>query len=163
MAQSVISTAILIIAAVIAVVALINAMFPTIYNMSGSVASVSTATNDRMKTDARIIGEGIDPGNAGWLHVYVKNTGKLKITAPNLNLADVYFGSGTDINKCKPAGYSKPTWEYAIQDGNGDTNWDPGETLGILIKTDNYNFKTDSQMVKIVLSSGVSCNDDFTL
>ena len=48
MAQNVISTAILIIAAVIAVVALINGVFPSIYQMSGAMTSVSEASSERM-------------------------------------------------------------------------------------------------------------------
>ena len=78
MAQNVITTAILIIAAVIAVVALINGVFPTIYQMSGSMTTVSDASNDRMKTEIRIICESANATDYT-MNVYLKNAGDQKI------------------------------------------------------------------------------------
>jgi flagellar protein FlaG len=163
MAQNVISTAILIIAAVIAVVVLINAMFPAVYDMSGSVTSISASSNDRMKTDARIICESIDPVDQEALHVYVKNTGRLGIAAQDLSLTDVYFGNGTYMSKARPTGHARPAWEHSILGGNGDSSWDPGETLDVLVQADDYDFSADTQKVKIVLHNGISCEDEFTL
>ena len=162
MAQNTISTAILIIAGIVAAAALINAMFPAVYGISGSVSSVSEASGDRMKTDFTIISEGLDPSVSSTLHVYVKNTGKLTITGANLAKTDVYFGSGSNLYKCK-TGTALPSWQYAIQDGDGDQHWDPGETLDIAISTDNYDFRSDRQIVRLVVYNGVAAGQEFTL
>lgn len=162
MSQNTISTAILIIAGVVAAAALINAMFPAVYSMSGSVTSVSDASSDRMKTDFRIISEGLDPLSSSALHVYVKNTGRLAISGPNLAKTDVYFGSGSALYKCK-AGASLPSWQYAIQDGNGDGTWNPGETMDITITAENYDFRSDRQFVRIAAYNGVATDHEFTL
>lgn len=162
MAQNTISTAILIIAGVVATAALLNAMFPAIYGMSGTVSSVTQASGDRMKTSFKIISEGLDPQDSNTLHVYVKNTGRLKISGPNLAKTDVYFGSGSSIYRCT-AGPSLPSWAYTIQDGNGDQNWDTGETLDVAITAESYDFRADRQQVRLVAYNGVSIGDEFTL
>ena len=160
MAQNVISTAILIIAAVIAVAALINAMLPTVYGLSGSVSSVAGATNDRMRTSAGIICESLN-GSDRMLDVYLKNTGTLKISAHDLGLTDVYFGNGSTLSKCPKTG--TPSWSYALPGGNGDASWDPGETLLITIAAGGYSFRGDAQHVKIVLANGAGIEAKFAL
>jgi flagellar protein FlaG len=162
MAQNTITTAILIIAGVIAAAALINAMFPAVYGFSGSVSSVSEASGDQMKTDFTIISEGLDPSVSSTLHVYVKNTGRLIIASSNLAKTDVYFGNGTNLYKCKYDA-SSPSWQYSIQDGNGDQHWNPGETLDVAISAVNYDFMADRQIVRLVAYNGVTAGEEFTL
>jgi flagellar protein FlaG len=162
MAQNVISTAIIIIAAVIAVVALINGVFPAVYQMSGSMTSVSDASGDRMKTEIKIICES---GNqtAGSLNVYVKNTGDHRLAAAYIGKTDVYFGTGEAMEKCGSDGSSGATWAWSIEGGNGDASWDPGETLDVWLKTANHDFNVPGQHVKIVLYNGVGDEARFTL
>jgi len=162
MSQSTISTAILIIAGVIATAALINALFPSIYGMAGSVTSVSQSSSDRMKTDIKIISEGLDPSVPDTMHMYVKNTGRLKITGANLVKSDVYIANASTTRKCE---YSTgdPSWQYAIRDGNGDGTWDPGETLDIIITAGGYDFHADGQSVTIALYNGVATQEKYSL
>jgi len=154
MAQNTISTAILIIAGVIAAAALINAAFPSLYNVAGSVTSVSESSSDRAKTDISIVSEGLDDG--GSLHVYVKNTGRLAITAPNLAKTDVYYGTGSTMYQSQPL-------QYVIRDDNGNNNLDPGETLDITITAAGYDFTADQQSVAVVLYNGASASDTYRL
>ncbi|HMK47664.1 MAG TPA: hypothetical protein VK436_13650 [Methanocella sp.] len=162
MSQSTISTAILIIAGVIATAALINALFPSIYGMAGSVTSVSQSSTDRMKTDIKIISEGMDPSVSDTMHIYVKNTGRMKITSTNLVKSDVYIANSSTTYKCK---YStgQPSWQYAIKDGNGDSTWDPGETLDIIITAGGYDFHSDGQSVTVALYNGVATHEEYSL
>ena len=157
MAQNVISTAILIIAAVVAVVALINGVFPSVYQMSGSITSVSTASNDRMKTEIKIIYESANQTDHS-INVYVKNTGDQKITAARIGQTDVYFGAGDAIERS-----SSEAWDWSIENGNGDATWDPGETLDIWLRTASHDFTVPGQRVKIVLYNGVGDEATFTL
>lgn len=162
MAQNVISTAILIIATVIAVVALINGIFPAVNKASGSVTSISDASSDRMKAEIRIICESANATNYT-MNVYVKNAGSLEIDPARIAMTDIYFGDGASMERCSRPGSTEPTWEYAIMDGDGDGDWDPGETMNIWIKTVDHDFKHGRQRVKIVLYNGVSAADAFTL
>jgi flagellar protein FlaG len=162
MAQNVIGTAILIIAGVIAVVALINGVFPSIYQMSGSMTTVSDASNDRMKTEIKIICESGNPLNHS-LNVYLKNTGDQKITAAHIGMSDVYFGTGTAMEKCSSDGSSGANWTCSIAGGNEDTTWDPGETLNLWLQTTSHDFNAPGQRVKIVLYNGVGDEATFTL
>jgi archaeal flagellar protein FlaG len=162
MAQNVISTAILIIAAVIAVVALINGVFPSIYQMSGSMTSVSDASNDRMKTEIKIICESANHTDHS-MNVYVKNTGDQKITGANIAKSDVYYGIGDAMGRCSSDGSSGAIWTCSFAGGNGDAIWDPGETLNIWIRTASHDFNAPGQRVKVVLYNGVGDEATFTL
>lgn len=162
MAQNVISTAILIIAAVIAAVALINGVFPTIYQMSGSMTTVSDASNDRMRTEIKIICESANQTENS-INVYLKNSGDQKVTAAHIGLSDVYFGTGEAMERCSRDGSSGATWAWSIDGGNGDSTWDPGETLDIWLKTADHDFNVPGQRVKIVLYNGVGDEATFTL
>jgi archaeal flagellar protein FlaG len=162
MAQNVISTAILIIAAVIAAVALINGVFPTIYQMSGSMQTVSDASNDRMRTEIKIIYESANQTDNS-MNVYLKNSGDEKVTAAHIGQSDVYFGTGEAMERCSSDGSSGATWAWSIDGGNGDSAWDPGETLNLWIKTADHDFSVPGQRVKIVLYNGVGDEATFTL
>jgi flagellar protein FlaG len=162
MAQNVISTAILIIAAVIAAVALINGVFPTIYQMSGSMQTVSDASNDRMRTEIKIIYESANQTDNS-MNVYLKNSGDQKVTAAHIGQSDVYYGTGDAMERCSSDGSSGATWAWSIDGGNGDSTWDPGETLNIWLKTVNHDFNVPGQRVKIVLYNGVGDQATFTL
>jgi flagellar protein FlaG len=162
MAQNVISTAILIIAAVIAVVALINGVFPSVYQMSGSMTTVSDASNDRMKTEIKIICESANLTDHS-LNVYLKNTGDKKITGANLAKSDVYYGIGDAMVRCSSDGSSGAIWTYSFAEGNEDATWDPGETLNLWLQTASHDFNAPGQRVKIVLYNGVGDEATFTL
>jgi flagellar protein FlaG len=162
MAQNVISTAILIIAAVVAVVALINGVFPSIYQMSGSITSVSAASNDRMKTEIKIIYESANATDHS-LNVFVKNTGDQKITSAHIGESDMYYGTGDAMERCGSDAAAGATWTWSIEEGNGDANWDPGETLNIMLQTASHDFNVPAQRVKVVLYNGVGDEATFTL
>ncbi len=164
MAQNVISTAILIIAAVIAVVALINSVFPAIYRMSGSVTSVTDASNDRMNTEIKIIYVCADAGEDHAIDVFVKNTGSKKVPEEKIPYADVYYGSATTgMIRAASSGPAYPYRDASIVEGNGDAQWDPGETLEIRVHTNTYDFMGGRQQVAVVLANGVSDRLEFTL
>jgi archaeal flagellar protein FlaG len=162
MAQNVISTAILIIAAVVAVVALINGVFPSIYQMSGSITSVSDASNDRMKTEIKIICESSNQTDHS-LNVYVKNTGDQKITVANIVKSDIYYGIGDAMERCSRDGAPGAAWAHSIEGGNGDATWDPGETLDLWLQTASHDFNLPGQRIKIILYNGVGDEATFTL
>lgn len=162
MAQEVMSSALLMIATVIATVALINAVYPSIYGMTGSITSVTQTVNDRMKSDIKFVYESSSDDNN--LVVWVKNTGKTQIAMSNLNRTDVFFGkNGKVMNR---AGYNTigfPKWTGSIENDNNNGIWDPTETMKITITTDDHYFSPGDYRVRIVLYNGVYCEEYFTL
>lgn len=157
MAQNVISTAILIIAAVMAVVALINGVFPAIGQMSGSVSSVTDQSNDRMNTEIKIICVSANQTLGHTVDVYVKNTGSAIVKDNRLPDIDVYYGhNDTDMAQAQALA-------SALVTGNGDANWDPGETLLITVSADDYNFTDGQQQIQVVLANGASDHTEYTL
>ena len=164
MAQNVISTAILIIAAIVAVVALINSVLPAVYQLSGSASSAAATSGDRMDTEIKIIHACANRSAGHALDVYVKNTGTSAVPAGKLKYADVYFGSdGAGVSRASAGPASPaPRWSYSILDGDGDASWDPGETLGIWLQTDDYDFTDGRQLVRVVLANGVGDGLEYT-
>lgn len=162
MAQEVMSSALLMIATIIAAVALINAVFPSIYGMSGSITTMTSNVNDRMKCDIKFVYETNDQYNN--LTAWIKNTGKVQILVTNFNNTDVFFGEvGTVMKRAVLNGTSAPNWTYTIENDDGNGRWDSGETLRINITSDQTFKAGRDYKVRVVLYNGVFCEDYFTV
>lgn len=162
MASEVMSSALLMIATIIAAVALINAVFPSIYGMSGSITAVSTNVNDRMKSDIKFIYETSD--HTTQMTAWVKNTGKTSILLSNFNYTDMFYGqSNGAMTRAVLNQTSAPSWTYAIENGDGNGKWDPGETMRITINATTPFLEGNDYRLRITLPNGVYCEDYFTL
>lgn len=158
MAQETISSAILIIAAIIATVVLVNAIYPSLLTTTGSVGSVSAEANSRVSTSVKIT-ETSHP-NSTALFVWVKNIGTAKVPAGELGDTDVYFGDGDNMARVSPAGQGTFGWSYVLEDTDGDGSWGPGETLEILISDPGAAHLTAGvHYVKLVLYNSASVQD----
>ena len=78
MAKEVIVTAILIISSVIAVVAFVNAIIPSVYDLSNSYNSLANNMGDQLKTDIEIVFIHPDGNNVS---VWIKNVGSTRYTS----------------------------------------------------------------------------------
>jgi flagellar protein FlaG len=162
MAQETISTAILIIAGIIATVALVNAVYPSLFTATGSVGSVSDTASDRVKTDIRISMSSLQ--NESSLYVWVKNTGSTEIPAGRLDYTDVYFGDAGSMARAETAGAASFRWSYVLDDTDGDGNWGPGETLQVLVsETGSSHLTPGTHIVKLVLYNSASVEDTVTI
>ncbi|MDI6896368.1 hypothetical protein [Methanocella conradii] len=162
MAQEVVSSALLMIATIIAAVALINAVFPSIYSMSGSITTMTNSVNDRMKCDIKFVYETTDQGNN--LTAWAKNTGKTQIFLTPFNSTDMFYGeTGAVMKRAILNGTSAPRWTYTIENDNGNERWDPGETIRIDIQSDTPFMAGKDYRVRMVLYNGVFCEDYFTV
>jgi flagellar protein FlaG len=162
MASEVISSALLMIATIIAAIALINVVFPSIYGMSGSISMMTDNVNDRMKSDFKIIYETTDESYN--LTAWLKNTGETQLILSRFNSTDVFYG---DINGLMKRALlnstSGPSWTYTIENDNGNGRWDPGETLKISIQADEQFTPGNRYKVRIVLYNGAFCEDYFAV
>jgi len=156
MAKEVIVTAILIISSVIAVVAFVNAIIPSVYDLSNSYNSLANNMGDQLKTAIEIVFIHPDGNNVS---VWIKNVGSTNIPISQLRYSDIFILS--------PAGYSnpvfestsKPSWNCTLANGNDDT-WNRGETLNVSINFDTL--QTGNYQMTFFLYNGVSASDKFS-
>jgi flagellar protein FlaG len=173
MAGESISSALLIIAAVICAGVLIIAIYPAIFTMAGTFGSATHAADQNIRTDFTIVlatNTTINPGSnpsTDAVTVYMKNVGTARIAqADIMNRADVFCG---DIDLIEPLGYTSSNppstvgeWTaYIDNDQITSTStgyWNPGDTLEVyaLIPTPNEVY------FQFVLPNGVSQSVTFS-
>ncbi|MGA9141016.1 MAG: hypothetical protein WBZ29_12375 [Methanocella sp.] len=162
MAQEVLSTAILIIAAVIATAAIVNAVYPSLFAAAGSVTTVSDTASNRVLTDMKIAMASTDGPET--LYVWVKNDGSTKIPETRIAYTDVYFGDHGHMAKASANLSESFRWTYALDDLDSDDDWGPGETLQITI-TDGSgtSFTAGDHDIKLVLYNSASIEGTISL
>ena len=157
MAKEVIVTAILIISSVIAVVAFVNAIVPSVYDLSNSYNSLANNMGDQLKTAIEIVFIHPDGNNVS---VWIKNVGSTSIPLSQLRYSDIFI--------LTPSGYSNPvfhstnsypSWNCTLVNGNDDT-WNRGETLNVSINFDTL--QTGNYQMTFFLYNGVSASDKFS-
>jgi flagellar protein FlaG len=156
MAKEVIVTAILIISSVIAVVAFVNAIIPSVYDLSNSYNTLANNMGDQYKTAIDIIFVHPDENN---VNVWVKNIGSTNIPLSKLRYCDIFIFSHDDYWNPGFESNSTPSWNYTLDNGNSDT-WNPGETLNVSIHF--VTLPNNTYQITYFLYNGVSASDKFS-
>ena len=125
MSSDTFTTAMFLITAVIAAGVLINAVFPVVYQMTGTFASATHNSDERLRTDFNIVATFAKA--SGETQVYMKNIGSRSIPVNDIKKSDVFFGTTTGT--IARLDYQSE-WTYRIH-GNSQDNWAPGDTLEI--------------------------------
>jgi len=161
MSSEAITTAMFLIAAVISAGVLINAVFPVIYSLSGTISSSSHAVDERLSTDIRIV-TTYASGGSHTARIWLKNIGTGRVASTEIEKADVFLGAEGDfIRLSRSTTLSEGTWTYEIlEDTNGQ--WDPGETLYIEGMTSKIPSSGDAVYFQFVLPTGVYRSTTFT-
>jgi archaellum component FlaF (FlaF/FlaG flagellin family) len=166
--DKVITSMLLIIAAIVATVVVINAVLPSIQRTSSDIAAASDVVGARLRSDVRIVETAGVVGN-DYLQVWAKNVGASNI--PSLEKIDVFFGETTDFERIgydpedtcpnpSPPPRTENCWQYALEN---DTEWTPYATLRITIYL-TYNLETGKDYVStIVLPNGLIASKIFSL
>lgn len=155
MSQDVITSAILIMAAVISVVILVNAALPALYGTTSSITGASGTANDRLSSDIKIIMANAD--NANTLKVWAKNVGTARVAGSRVNYTDVYYGDKDSLARASVSPSADFRWSYTIDDLNSDGNWDPGETLELtLYDASGTMFTSGDHQIRLVLYNAAS-------
>ena len=161
MSSETFTTAMFLIAAIISAGVLINAVFPVIYTLSGTIASSSHTVDERLSTDVKIV--TTYAGNeSSTARIWLKNVGAGRISSADVQKADVFLGGQGDfVRLTRATELDYGTWRYEILE---DTNnyWDPGETLYIEAKTEKIPEKEDIVYFQFVLPSGLYRSTTFT-
>ncbi|WP_410507279.1 hypothetical protein RSJ42_10650 [Methanosarcina hadiensis] len=156
MSKEVIASAILVIVSVIAAVAFVNAILPSVYTLSGSYSSVAQTMEDQFKSDIDIIFIYPDGNN---IYVWIKNVGSTNIPLTQLEFCDIFIMSSSGY--CNPGfeSASNPSWDFTLANGGGDT-WNRGETIKATITLDSL--PGDIYKISFFLYNGVSASDTFS-
>lgn len=158
MSSETITTAILLIGAVVAAGVLVNAIFPIIYSISDTAGSTSHAVDQQVRTDIKIINTYASASNHS-AEIWIKNLGSTRIAANDISSADIFIGTPGNFDRIS---YSSG-WTYTLLDSES-TYWIPGETIRIDI-TDCSLLPTvtgDSVYFQIVLPGGTVRSTEFT-
>jgi flagellar protein FlaG len=158
MAREVITTSLLVIASVVAVAALINAVFPSIHKMTNSFNSLANSMEEKIETDMDII---FITTNGNFVYFWVKNTGSSKVSLSYFNNSDVFIYSSSNYWRAVFEGTSNPRWNYTVENGDGDGYWDSGETIKVTVEFDSL--PSGEYKVTLVLYNGLSVSDIFSV
>ncbi|MCK9632717.1 MAG: flagellin [Methanoregula sp.] len=123
------TTAMFLITAVIAAGVLINAVFPVVYQMAGTFASSTHASDERLRTDFKIISTITRDGYPNYAEVWLKNIGSSRIPVSDItNRSDVLCGL---VGEYERLSWANDDWDVALYDSSNPNYWDPGETIKI--------------------------------
>src|SRR3990172_9219252 len=166
--DKVITTMLLIMAAVVATVVVVNSVLPSIQRTSSDIATASDVVGTRLRSDIKII-EATGVAGQDTVNVWVKNVGAADI--PALDKIDVFFGETANFQRVaydaaptcpnpSPPPRTQSCWQYTLEN---DTEWAPFATLRITIYL-TYNLAASTEYVnKVVLPNGLSASKTFSL
>ncbi|MBP2029982.1 flagellar protein FlaG [Methanohalophilus levihalophilus] len=156
MSNEVITSALLVIASVIAVVAFVNAILPSVQGMAYSYNSLADDMEVEVTTDMDIIFISSQGDN---ISVWIKNVGSSRIPLSHLSMSDFFITSSSVYWHPNFQDNSTPTWDYTLENGGGNT-WDSGET--IMANIELSSLPSDTYNINFVLYNGVSDSDIFS-
>lgn len=164
MSSETFTTALFLITAVIAAGVLINAIFPVVYQMSGTFSSSTHNADLRIRTDIAITtywaSSSTTPAS---IKVWIKNVGTNKISNAELKKSDVYSGVVTNFDRLlwTDGASAESQWDFNV---NGDANadWGIGDTLEIIAYPTHPASAGGDVYFQFVLPNGVSRSITFT-
>jgi flagellar protein FlaG len=166
MSSDTFTTAIFLITAVIAAGVLISAIFPVVYQMSGTFSSASHEADQRLRTDFKIV-LGV-ANSSQYARVWMKNTGSEPIPLADIQKSDVICGDAGNFGRLSldssSGQMSANTWRYALSNLNNNNFWDSGETLEIDALASTIGTTEGSPVYfQFILPDGTWRSDQFTV
>jgi archaeal flagellar protein FlaG len=167
-------TVLLIIAGVVCVSFMFNAIYPAINRGSDAVVSMTSVVDDRIKTQVDVIHtvSEYDPNNGPsfWndtnsnstfdIFAWVKNVGTSRILG--VEQSDIFFGTAGDFERIPHEDYAagvKPYWQDSLEDST--TEWGPGKTMKVtIVHSGSYGGSglsdNTTYLVKLIIPNGIS-------
>ena len=142
-------TALLLIAGVISVVLMFNAIYPAIAQSSDAMLSMQRRIDERFASQVEIVHATAYGVSTKTVYVWVKNVGS--DTVSGIERCDVFFGPEGGFGRI-PYGSGASHWTYALEN---DTSWKPSATIRITLDHVNYIEEGERYFVKVVLPNGI--------
>jgi hypothetical protein len=167
--EKVITTMLLLIAAIVATMVVINSIMPAIQRTSSDIVAASDVVGSRLRSDFKIIETSGIAGN-DYVQIWAKNVGASDI--PSLTSIDVFFGETDNFERINydaaatcpnpaPPPRTENCWQYSLE--GGATEWSPYATLRITVYL-TYDLATSKDYVStLVLHNGLSASKVFSL
>jgi len=161
MASEAISSAILIIGAVIGAAFMVTAILPAIFSAGDTFGTVSHAEEEKLKTDFRIVNTYTAGGTSKTVQVWMKNVGSNRISIYDLQKADVYLGIDTMYQKYEyDAGGTTGTFLYILNPADG--YWDIGDTVEIKVTDTDKEIQDYSVLFTFSLPNSIRRSTTFS-
>jgi flagellar protein FlaG len=147
------------IAAIVSVVAVTNAVLPSVGRTTGALISTSSVVQDRIASQIEIVHATGQDGNPD-ADVWVKNIGAA--TVDPVDRIDVFFGPSGDFQRIPygGSGCTAPCWEYTVENA---TDFEPTATLEIVVHDSANLTAGQTYYVKVVTPNGVDDSKYFTI
>jgi len=148
------------VAAIVAIVAVVNAVLPSVSRTSGALVSASGVVEDRIASQIDIV-HATGANGSPDAKVWAKNIGASTIDP--MERADVFFGPADDFQRIPQgaAGCAAPCWEYTYE--NSTTAWEPTSTVRITVHASANLTTGTTYYVKVVTPNGISDSKFFTV
>ncbi len=159
--EKAITTAVLLIASIIAAVALVNTVLPAMGKSSGALLTANKDAAERIKTDIEII-TAVGDATANTITVWVKNIGT-QVIAP-VDSSDVILTAPSPNGvKRLPyvSGCSSECWDYAFEGSPTPTDWSRAVTVKFTLKLTDVT--TGVHSITISTFNAVSAIKDFSV
>ena len=159
--DKVITSALLIIASVIASMALINAVLPAVSKSSGALLQANSAAADRIRTDIEIVHVASDTssGSEDLIVVWVKSVGPNKIIS--IENTDVFLTMPSTVKRVAyDAAGSVESWNYTVENG---TEWTQTVTVKITLHLTDASVVAGAYSVTVSVYNSVSATRDFSV
>jgi flagellar protein FlaG len=147
------------VAGIVAVVAVVNAVLPSVDRTSGALSSTASVIDDRLGSQIEIV-HATGENGATVADIWTKNVGSTIIQP--LDRIDIFFGPEGEFTRIPYGGAScsSPCWEYSVEN---DTQWKPTATLHITIHLSDALESDTVYYIKIVAPNGSSDAKYFTV
>ncbi len=155
-----ITSALLIIASVIAAMALINAVIPAMSKSSGALVAANSAAADRIRTDIEIVHVATDTStDPDQIIVWVKNIGPNTI-AP-IESGDVFLTMPSTVKRLSHGSSSgSEYWDYVVENG---TDWTQTVTVKMTLHLADGSVGSGSYSVSVNVYNSVNASKDFSV
>ena len=154
--DKVITTAMLVIASIVAALALTNAVLPATGKSASALVTANKTAADRIRTDIAIVHATGDATNDK-VTVWVKNIGTQSIKP--ITASDVFLTTPTDVLRLPyNASCSTGCWNYSIEGSSAD--WLQAVTVKFTIKT---SIDTGNYNVSVAVVNAVKDEKDFSV
>lgn len=143
-------TGLMIIAGVVCVVIIFNALYPAVSQSSAAMAAMQGRIDGRLRSQIEIIHAVPDGVVTKRVIVWVKNVGS--VTLSPIERCDVFFGPEGSYMRIPYNTGTAPQWTYAVEN---DDAWRPTATLRVTIDVVDDLIDDTRYYVKIALPNGI--------
>ncbi len=158
----------LMIAAIVSTVVVINSVLPSVQRTSSDIVAASDVVGTRLRSDVKVIeATGVDGNDQ--VDIWAKNVGAADIS--QIDKLDVFFGPTANFERVPyddtvdcvtppSPPRATPCWQYQIENA---TEWSPFATVRLSLYLD-YDLASGSEyIVTIVLPNGITASKTFSV